>query len=296
MRTLKTSEAAALLNVSPNTLRAWERRFGYPVPHRSPGKHRLYTYAEVMALREALEEGLSVSSAVSVARDAFGADAHAVIAALTSYRAHRADLAMEGSLALRSVERTVDEVLLPALDAIYHRKGATSAAWAYSVAWGTDWLLRARRLAPIALPRAAVLVGDACDPPLDPAACYLLAFELYCVRSGIDVLALPVQASRGVPEAVGGIDPDVVVLAGDGASDDDVARWAYQVRASAGPLPFLLYKRGVDPLNAGSRTQVLSESPFAAHAQLLELLDAAAPSARAARFARSAAIQAVAGE
>ena len=30
MRYLKTSEAAALLNVSPNTLRAWERRFGFP--------------------------------------------------------------------------------------------------------------------------------------------------------------------------------------------------------------------------------------------------------------------------
>jgi putative nucleotidyltransferase with HDIG domain len=34
MRTLKTSEAATLLNVSPNTLRAWERRFGYPKPQR----------------------------------------------------------------------------------------------------------------------------------------------------------------------------------------------------------------------------------------------------------------------
>ena len=53
VRTLKTSEAAALLNVSPNTLRAWERRFGYPQPQRSPGKHRLYTHGEVAALRDA---------------------------------------------------------------------------------------------------------------------------------------------------------------------------------------------------------------------------------------------------
>ena len=47
MRYLKTSEAAALLNVSPNTLRAWERRFGFPRPQRSPGKHRLFTHGEV---------------------------------------------------------------------------------------------------------------------------------------------------------------------------------------------------------------------------------------------------------
>ena len=70
MRTLKTSEAAALLNVSPNTLRAWERRFGYPRPQRSSGQHRLYIHGEVAALRDALQEGLSISSAVSRAREA----------------------------------------------------------------------------------------------------------------------------------------------------------------------------------------------------------------------------------
>jgi len=51
VRTLKTSEAAAVLNVSPNTLRAWERRFGYPKPQRTAGKHRLYTHGEVAALK-----------------------------------------------------------------------------------------------------------------------------------------------------------------------------------------------------------------------------------------------------
>ncbi len=53
MRTLKTSEAALLLNVSPNTLRAWERRFGYPKPQRSAGRHRMYTHGEVSAHEDA---------------------------------------------------------------------------------------------------------------------------------------------------------------------------------------------------------------------------------------------------
>jgi MerR family transcriptional regulator, light-induced transcriptional regulator len=58
LRTLKTSEAAALLHVTPNTLRTWERRFGYPKPHRLPGgTHRIYAYAEIAALHEALGEG-----------------------------------------------------------------------------------------------------------------------------------------------------------------------------------------------------------------------------------------------
>src|SRR2546423_8957154 len=95
MRTLKTSEAAALLNVSPNTLRAWERRFGYPKPQRSPGKHRLYTYGEVAALNDALQEGLSISSAVSRAREGLSADANSLSSALTAFDRERADGAME---------------------------------------------------------------------------------------------------------------------------------------------------------------------------------------------------------
>ena len=87
MRTLKTSEAAAVLNVSPNTLRAWERRFGYPKPQRSPGKHRLYTHGEVAALRDALQEGLSISSAVSRAREALSADTSILVGALVLLRA-----------------------------------------------------------------------------------------------------------------------------------------------------------------------------------------------------------------
>src|ERR1700738_3822334 len=85
MRFLKTSEAAALLNVSPNTLRAWERRFGFPKPQRSPGKHRLFTHGEVAALRDALQEGLSISSAVSRARGGLSTDSNSLIGALVSY-------------------------------------------------------------------------------------------------------------------------------------------------------------------------------------------------------------------
>src|SRR3954470_18880074 len=91
VRTLKTSEAAALLNVSPNTLRAWEQRFGYPQPQRSPGRHRLYVRAEIEALRQALEDGLSISSAISVAMEAVSADAHALVLALAAFRGERAD-------------------------------------------------------------------------------------------------------------------------------------------------------------------------------------------------------------
>ena len=46
MSGIRTNAAAELLGVSPNTLRSWERRFGYPTPGRSPGGHRQYDLTE----------------------------------------------------------------------------------------------------------------------------------------------------------------------------------------------------------------------------------------------------------
>src|SRR5579875_2732652 len=143
MRYLKTSEAATLLNVSPNTLRAWERRFGFPKPQRSPGRHRLYTHGEVAALRDALQEGLSISSAVSRAREGLAADTSSLVGALASVERERADAAIEAALSLRSVERSVQEVLLPSLDEIVRRHSVESAAWAFAARSGSEWLRRA---------------------------------------------------------------------------------------------------------------------------------------------------------
>src|SRR4029078_11169678 len=148
MRTRKPSEAAALLNVSPNTLRAWERRFGFPKPQRSPGKHRLFTQREVAALRDAVQEGLSISSAISRAREGLVADTNSLLGALVSYERDRADAAIEAARPLRSVERSVEEVLLPTLDEVARRYTAESAAWAFAAHWGAEWRRGRARLVP----------------------------------------------------------------------------------------------------------------------------------------------------
>lgn len=273
MRTLKTSEAAELLNVSPNTLRAWERRFGFPRPHRSPGKQRLYSWAQIAALSDALAEGLSISSAVSVARDAHVADARTLLNALASFRGDRADQAMESALALRSVESTLQDMLLPALESIRARQGVNSAPWAFAAAWSEDWLLRARRLAPRLTCCAALLIGDASAPPLDPARPYMLALELCCLRSGVDVLALPICAPSQLRDAVAALGPALVVICGSHATDDEVAHWAYQVRGSAGKLPLGLYHREIDSVNSRARARVLPPTPLEARSTLLAILE-----------------------
>ena len=65
---IRTNAAAAMLGVSPNTLRSWERRFGFPEPRRTPGGHRQFDLGEIEALRSAFEETQNISSAVAVAR------------------------------------------------------------------------------------------------------------------------------------------------------------------------------------------------------------------------------------
>jgi MerR family transcriptional regulator, light-induced transcriptional regulator len=274
VRTLKTSEAAAVLNVSPNTLRAWERRFGYPKPQRSPGKHRLYTHGEIAALRDALQEGLSISSAISRARESVAADTHVLVGALAAYELERADAAMEGALALRSVERSVEEVLLPSLEEIGDRHGTDSAPWALAARWAGEWLLRAQRLSPPASSRPSILLGDATRDQLDPDALALRALELCTTRVGLRTLTLPITGLAGLGDVLGAYSPRVVVIAGGEENDDDVARWAYRVRAAAGALPVLLFHR----TGRGDRTRTtgarhLAAAPTLAASQLLDLVE-----------------------
>jgi hypothetical protein len=66
LRTLSLDEAASLLDVSPNTLLAWDERYGFPTSSASASQ---YSEFEVLALRDSLNDGLSIASAVIRARD-----------------------------------------------------------------------------------------------------------------------------------------------------------------------------------------------------------------------------------
>ncbi|MGH2832875.1 MAG: MerR family transcriptional regulator, partial [Solirubrobacteraceae bacterium] len=69
MSFIRTNAAAAMLGVSPNTLRSWEQRFGYPSPQRTEGGHRQFDLIEIQALRQAFEETQNISTAISLARE-----------------------------------------------------------------------------------------------------------------------------------------------------------------------------------------------------------------------------------
>jgi MerR family transcriptional regulator, light-induced transcriptional regulator len=71
MSGLPISEVAERTQIAAGTIRMWEQRYGFPVPARTASGYRLYSPADVDALRRVLEfrrEGLSVAAAIERAR------------------------------------------------------------------------------------------------------------------------------------------------------------------------------------------------------------------------------------
>lgn len=83
LRTLSLDNAATLLGVSPETLLAWQARYGFPTSSTSD---RRYNQTEVLALRECLEGGLSISSAMVRAREQTRRRRSATAARLAEHR------------------------------------------------------------------------------------------------------------------------------------------------------------------------------------------------------------------
>jgi hypothetical protein len=65
--TISVEAAARLLGTAPATLQLWQERFGYPEPAGEGEGGTRYSYAAVIALREALDRELSVAAAVAAA-------------------------------------------------------------------------------------------------------------------------------------------------------------------------------------------------------------------------------------
>jgi DNA-binding transcriptional MerR regulator len=225
MSGIRINAAAEMLGVSTSTLRSWERRLGYPQPRRTPGNHRLYELDEVEALREALRETHNISSAVEVARQRGRGPASParLVADFDRFDEAAADRQLEESLSVRSVERSVSELLLPALELADRRTsngGNGAAELEYACRWATGWLHRARRLTPGATREEGVLLLDS-GSPLGVESVHVQALELFLRRAGLRVLLLSAGLAEGrFRSALRALDPAAVVICGSEARLD----------------------------------------------------------------------------
>ena len=128
---IRIGELSRRTGVSPELLRAWQRRYGLFEPDRSPGRFRLYSDADVSrveAMRKQIADGLSAAEASrrvlgTVAQDA-GArgDASAIAEpvaelriALEAFDDTSAHAAIDRLLASLSLEAFLRDVVLPLL-------------------------------------------------------------------------------------------------------------------------------------------------------------------------------------
>jgi hypothetical protein len=273
MGAIRTHAAAAMLGVSPSTLRSWERRFGFPAPRRSTGGHRQYELAEIEALRAAFHDTQNVSSAIALARDrgAGPASPSRLAAALQRFDEGDADRVLEESLAVRSVERSVEEVLLPAVAAL----GSGSAEEAFAWRWATGWLAAAKRVAPPATRAEAVVVFDA-SAAGDADALHAQALELALRRRGLRTLTLAATLDPGrLTRALHAVGPRAVVLTGRHASLDALARLVYSARRERDEPVAVFDYRGALPETGASTVERLGGRPLRAAERIVAVLDGA---------------------
>ena len=228
---IRTNAAAEVLGVSPNTLRSWERRYGFPTPKRTPGNHRNYELVELQTLRDALAQTGNISSAIELTRQRQAAPANSnnLLAALESFDEEAANLAVEESLALRPLERTVEELLLPAIDGLAADPDR-EAELEFGARWAMGWLHGARRLASTASRPAGILLLDS-STGNDAESVHAQALDLTLRRAGFRVLMLSSElGDERLERALSALDPTALVLCGPGADTPSAVKLVRKIR------------------------------------------------------------------
>jgi len=273
MGVIRTNAAAAMLGVSPNTLRSWERRFGFPEPRRTSGGHRQFDLGQIEALRAAFEETHNVSSAIAIARErGTGPPSDTRLrSAFNRFDEVEAGRILEESLAVRSLERTVEEVLLPAVASLAADGDGPEHGFAWR--WAASWLAAGSRVTPAATRDEGVVIFDA-STAYDVEALYVQALELVLRRRGVRTLSISVALDPSrMARALHAVEPRAVVLAGHGADLDALGRLVFAARRIGGDQLMICDFRRALPDSGASTVTRLGDKPIAAVDHLVAAID-----------------------
>jgi DNA-binding transcriptional MerR regulator len=242
---IRTNAAAEVLGVSPNTLRSWERRYGFPTPKRTAGNHRNYELVELQTLRDALDQTGNISSAIELTRQRQAAPASSdkLLEALARFDEEGADRAVEESLALRPLERTVEELLLPAVDRLAETPDQEPEL-EFGVRWAMSWLHGARRLASTASRPAGILLLDSSSGQ-EAEAVHAQALDLTLRRAGFRVLMLSSElGDERLERALAALDPTALVVCGPGADTKAAVALVRRIRDAGFEAPLYGFRAG----------------------------------------------------
>jgi len=188
MGVIRTNAAAAMLGVSPNTLRSWERRFDYRRRVGRAGGIASTTSVEIEALRSP-----SRRRRTSLRPSPWPASAHRPVVPVAPARRAVPVRRARGRSAAGGEPRGAlgrahgGEVLLPAIESLVEGDALSALApppeYVFAARWATGWLSAVRRVAPPASRPDGVLVFDASRPG-DLDSLHAQALELTLRGSG----------------------------------------------------------------------------------------------------------------
>jgi MerR family transcriptional regulator, light-induced transcriptional regulator len=184
---------AKLLGVPVPTIRSWERRYGFPAPPRTNGRHRRYGEAELeqlRALRDLVTNGHSTKDAVARVRNTPGVRpddaslAEPVVNAALALDSTRLQAELDTTTQRLGVEDTIRQAILPAMRELGSRweTGSCDVSREHLATEAVrNWLARQAFLAPPPFrPHPIVL---ACGPK-DMHTIALQSFAVILARRG----------------------------------------------------------------------------------------------------------------
>lgn len=280
---LRIGELSRRTGVSPELLRAWERRYGLLHPDRSDGGFRLYSRADEERIRRMqahLAEGLSAAEAAGLAlrpaEEAIEAEASTspiddlaeqLSSALDRYDEASAQSVFDHLFSAYSVEHVLREVVLPYLKdlgdrwedgsvSIEQEHFASNLIKGRLVAMARGWESGEGRLALLAcLPGERHELG-------------LLCFGIAVRNRGWRIAYLGADTPvDSVARAAGSLRPEVVVVAGTTA--DRFSSQAAGIKELASAFPLIVAGSGATALFAASSgARMLPGDPVSAAAAL----------------------------
>lgn len=268
----RIGELSRRSGVTPDLLRAWERRYGLLRPTRSSGGLRLYSDDDVLrvqAMREQLAAGLAAAEAAAVAgslrtgpqppadtseaRDELGA-------ALLAFDEERAHAAFDALVARFSLETVLADVVLPFLRDLgeqWKRGDASVAQEHFASSFLRGRLLGLGRGWGQGIGPTALL---ACAPG-EQHDLGLIAFGLALRARGWRILYLgPDTPLESLADAARSARPDRVVVSAVDAGTLDARRDALQ--ELAGTFPVAVGGAAAGDVRLGDGILALTGSPF----------------------------------
>jgi len=278
---LRIGELGRRVGVSPELLRAWERRYGLMEPERSAGGFRLYSDADaarVQRMQKYLSQGLSAAEAAraaieeapapeNIATRSLADSAADLQRALERYDEQAANSIVDSALSNLSTETALGEVVMPVLREVGERWAAGELTIAQEH-FATN-VLRGRLLGlargwghgngPIAL--LACTSGEQHDLPLMLFGISLRAAGWRIVFLGADIPASTIE------QAAESIAPAAVVIAA--TLPEPLLAVETELAALAARVPVAIGGRAADAILAERVGAILLEGDPASAAATL---------------------------